>query len=260
MTLNQVVTRLQNLSETHKQVNTFLFGDMVEFLANGDVTYPALFVDMTSGGISKDKRLTSWDFDLWFCDLADVADNARANELEVFSDLTSIAQDYKAMLSFSDYQSDWDIGEASALSYYKEKFEDVVCAVKMSVSISVRYDSNRCVVPAKMNFEMDLSMSMPPVQLPGADDILSELGLTILTEAGDNLSMDYSNGTSGQNPGADDILSELGITLSTEAGDSLTMDYNNVTDTGGAVYLNSLLLEDNTFLMTETTDFLTLEQ
>lgn len=254
MTLNQVVNRLQNLSNNHKQINTFLFGDMVEFLANGEVTYPALFVDMTTGDISRDKRATTWNFDLWFCDLVNVAANARTNELEVFSDLTSIAEDFKAMLVYSGYEQDWSITDTSALNYYKEKFEDIVGAVKMSVTISVRFDSNRCVVPTLQQFEYGTAIVLPPgVTMPGADDILNELGLTILTEAGDNLTMDYGTATSA---GIDDLLSELGITLSTETGDNLTMDYY----ADGGVTLNYFLLEDSTQLLTETNDFLILEQ
>lgn len=156
MTLNQVVARLERVTLNHKQLNHFYFGDMVEWLANGEVVYPAVFVDVATGGISKDNRQTGWDFDIWFCDLVNVSADARGNELEVQSDLTSIAEDFKAMLSYTGWQDDWDIGESSAFAYYKEKFEDLVLACKMSVRIDVRFDSNRCEVPSYLTFEDDL--------------------------------------------------------------------------------------------------------
>lgn len=155
MTLNQVVQRLGNLANNHKQVNHFYFGDMVEWLANGEVVYPAVFIDTSNGGIDAAEKKTWWDFDIWFCDLVNISIDARRNELEVQSDLTGIAEDYKAMLGFTDWQQDWTIGPTSQLTCYKEKFEDLVLAVKMTVTIEVRYDSNRCVVPTYLYFEAD---------------------------------------------------------------------------------------------------------
>ena len=153
MTLNQVVTRLKLLASSHDQINHVYFGDVAEWLANGEVVYPAVFIDTAGGAISKDNRATGWDFDIWFCDLADVAENSRGNELEVQSDLTSIAEDYKAMLVFNGYLTDWTVGEMSAFTYFKEKFEDIVIAVKMSIHVDIRFDSNRCVVPTSLTFE-----------------------------------------------------------------------------------------------------------
>lgn len=153
MTLNQVVSRLEKLASSHKQVNHVYFGDMVEWLSNGEVLYPAVFIDTAGGAISKDNRATGWDFEVWFCDLANVAENAKGNELEVQSDLTSIAEDYKAMLVFNGYLTDWTVGETSQFSYFKEKFEDIVIAVKMLVHVDTRFDSSRCVVPTDLTFE-----------------------------------------------------------------------------------------------------------
>ena len=153
MTLNQVVSRLEKLASSHKQINHVYTGDVAEWLSNGEVLYPAIFIDTTTGSISKDNRATGWDFEVWFCDLADVAESTKSNELEVQSDLTSIAEDYKAMLVYSGYLQDWTIGEMSQLTYYKEKFEDIVIAVKMMVRVDVRFDSNRCQVPTGLLFE-----------------------------------------------------------------------------------------------------------
>lgn len=156
MTLNQVVQRLEKIALNHKQVNHFYFGEMVEWLANGEVIYPSIFIDVSTGGIDKAEKKTWWNFDIWFCDLVNVAKDSKSNELEVQSDLTAISEDYKAMLGFTEWQQDWTIGDVSPISYYKEKFEDLVLAVKMTVAIETRYDSNRCVVPSLLNFEADL--------------------------------------------------------------------------------------------------------
>lgn len=147
MTLNQIVNRLEKLALSHKQLHHFYFGDVVQWLARQDVKYPACFVDLNAGGIDRGERLTTYNFEVMFCDLADVAENTKSNELEVLSDLTSIAEDYKAMLANSEF-TDGEIADSSSLQFYKEKFEDVVVAVGMSIKIQSRFDSNRCRVPA----------------------------------------------------------------------------------------------------------------
>lgn len=148
LTLNQIVKRLQTVALAHKQVKHFYFSDIVEWLANGDVVYPAVFVDMPTGQISKTDKQTYFDFEIWFCDLLNVADRTRENELEVQSDLMSIATDYKAMLEYSEYLKTWTIDEDVAVTYYEEEFlEDVVAAVKLNIRIGVKNDSNRCWVP-----------------------------------------------------------------------------------------------------------------
>jgi len=132
----------------HKQLAHFFFGDPVDWLTNGDVNYPATFADMADGVIDRGEKTASFNFEIWFCDLADVSANAQENEIEVMSDLTSIAMDFKAMLSSTDYQDDWKIEDRAPLTFYKEKFEDIVIACKMSLTISVMFDTNRCNVPA----------------------------------------------------------------------------------------------------------------
>lgn len=148
MTLNQILIRLEKLALSHKQLHHFYFGDVVQWLANGDVKYPACFVDLKTGNISRAEKLTSFDFDVWFADLADVAESSKTNEAEVMSDLTGIAEDFKAMLGSTDFE-DGEIADLSSLEFFKEKFEDVVIAVRMGVTIQMRFENNRCQVPAE---------------------------------------------------------------------------------------------------------------
>ena len=155
ITLNQVVSRLEKLAVNHKQINHFYFGDAFEWFANGEIKYPACFIDFTTGSIDKASRLTSYDFDIWFCDLADVATNARRNEIEVFSDLTRIAEDYRAMLSYTGFYDTWVIEDNSPLNYFKHDYEDIVVGMKMSVRISTAFASDRCQVPSLSGFEGD---------------------------------------------------------------------------------------------------------
>jgi len=148
MTLNQVLKKLEQLALSHQQINHFFFGDIVEWLANGDLRYPCCFVEIVKCEINKDDKQTKYNFNIWFLDLVDVSTEAMNNEQDCMSDLTSIAEDYLAMLNYSGYQDVWTINTSYDLEYYTEKFEDLTVAVRTSVSIGVDYLSDRCAVPA----------------------------------------------------------------------------------------------------------------
>lgn len=163
LTLNQVVKRIEELTAAHLQLREHRHGDVVDLIAEQDLLYPVLLTDCSIGRIDRAAKQTFFDFDLLFCDQLHVVSKARENELELFSDLVSIAQDFKAMMEYSEY-ADWEITETAPLELLREKLEDIVCAVKMQVTIGARFDSNRCAVPSTMAFEGDTA------QVLGTDD------------------------------------------------------------------------------------------
>lgn len=159
LTLNQVVKRIETIATRHRQINQFLMGDAVDFLTFGDLTYPCVVCDVGDGVIDRDNRSSLYNIKLMICDLADVSMNSRKNELEVMSDLTSIAQDIIAMMNYSGYDTTWSIGSPISTQYLVEKFDDVVIALDMTIPITVRYDANRCWVPTTLTFENYEDMS-----------------------------------------------------------------------------------------------------
>lgn len=146
MTLNQIVSRLQAIAESHKQIKTFRCGDPVLFL-KGDLEYPACMVNILPGSISRAQKQTNFRFEIFLCDLVNLAEDSKVNELEVQSDLTSIAEDFMSLLYSSAYQSEWTVGDEASLEYQYEALADYVTAAVLTVSISSRNDANRCQVP-----------------------------------------------------------------------------------------------------------------
>jgi len=182
LTLKQVIARLQTLAQSHNQINYFFIGDFDEFLANGEVTYPACFVELKpTGKISKTDKYTYYNFTFHFLDLMDIATDSNANEFEVKSDLSSIAQDYMAMLNFSDYQQDWFISMDNNFDISKYKLEDMCAGVSVDVTIATAYNSNRCQVPASnVTFESPKDSSGVPLWYDA-----KYIGNTIYTAVGD---------------------------------------------------------------------------
>lgn len=186
MTLNQVVQRLEQLALSHKQLNYFFFGEIVEWLANGDLHYPCCFAEINQSSISKDEHQTMYSFDIWFLDLVNIDIQTSENEIEVMSDLTSIAEDYIAMLNYSLYQDDWTIGTTYQLQYFREKFEDLTIAVKFTVTIGVDNTTDRCQVPAEgVTFE---SGTAYPPQIQIQENTVYTYSYTADGTEGDQLS------------------------------------------------------------------------
>lgn len=148
MTLNQVVQKIESLALSHKQINHVFFGEVVEWLSNGEIRYPACCFDINNSVMSKEDRQIKFTFEIWFLDLVDIDVLANGNQLDVLSDLTQIAGDFMAMLNFVDYQDYLTIVPSYNLEFYREKFEDMTIAVKTTVTIGIDYLSDRCAVPA----------------------------------------------------------------------------------------------------------------
>jgi len=151
LTLNQVIKRFETYSTNHLMVNHFYHGDVVDFLSNGDVEYVACFLELLSTDLSRTKKNTVFKFRLWFADLENVSVKSETSNQDINSDLTQIAQDYVSLMQYdTDTNSDFQASTEATLQYYKEKFNDVVIAVSLDISVATKYAANRCQVPTSI--------------------------------------------------------------------------------------------------------------
>jgi hypothetical protein len=152
MTLKEIISRLEELALSHRQINHFFIGAPDEFLDSTDVTYPALFAELKpDGNVSLTDRVANYNFTFYFFDLMDTANKSLANVWDVTSDMSSVAQDYLALLKDVDYTT-WEVGEEYALNIVDYQLQDLTCGVSVDVTIGVRFDANRCQVPSTYNF------------------------------------------------------------------------------------------------------------
>jgi len=160
MTLKQTIQRLEELALSHQQINHFFVGAPDEFLDSTDVVYPALFCELKQdGNVSLTDRVANFNFTFYFFDLMDTANKSLQNVLDVTSDMSSIAQDYLALLYDVNYK-DWEIGEDYALNIDEYQLQDLTCGVAVDVTIGLRFDANRCQVPTTYNFTEYASNSL----------------------------------------------------------------------------------------------------
>ena len=160
LTLNQVVNRIRTLALSHLQINDFYFGEIPEFLANGDISYAACFLEQLPGSIDRTEKLQTFNFRVYLLDRVLVAEDTEGNEQEVLSDMSSVAADFMAMLMYSEYEDDWMIEEVAATAPVTEAINDMVAGVYMDIGVKVDFMADRCQVPAtSVTFEEDFDMA-----------------------------------------------------------------------------------------------------
>lgn len=143
---------MQELAESHKQINHFFIGGFDEFLDDEDVTYPALFCELKPDStISLTNRVANLNFTFYFFDLMDTANRSLANVWDVTSDMASVAQDYIALLKDQEF-TDWEVGDDYNMSIRDYELQDLTCGVSVDVTIGIRFDANRCQVPTTFSF------------------------------------------------------------------------------------------------------------
>lgn len=158
LTLNQIVDRQRTLGLSHAQINTFFFGEPHEFDAQADNVYPALFSELQASVVDRVNHFTQYNFRLYFCDLVKVAEGTEENETEVISDMSSVMQDFLAMLMDVNFQDDWEITDINNFTSFTETLGDMVAGVVVDVGIRVPFLADRCQVPASDSDILTLDM------------------------------------------------------------------------------------------------------
>jgi hypothetical protein len=232
MTLKQILTRLQTLAESHKQINTFFIGGFDEFMDSPDVTYPAIFCEVDKNhSVGMDVQMTVLHFNLYFFDLMDTAQNSQANEYEVKSDMLEVAKDFYAMLKFTDYQFDWEIGDNCPITISDYQLNDLCAGVSLAVEIGIPYDANRCQVPATdVTFENDTTMKLISVYKHNVIVEATSVMLPLLNKEIMMLFVGYNPLTSVADPSFTPSVNEYRYTANTglfEFGVDLQVDAVN---------------------------------
>jgi hypothetical protein len=138
-TLNQIVKKITDYGNQHAQIEYVLYGDVVDHLSLGEVTYPAFFFNMS--GISMQFKQITYTFSLYFLD----RQIENTEQIEVQSDQIQICQDIVAQIR--NNSNEWIISENIPMDYFCETEPDVLAGVKADISITVSSINNRCQIP-----------------------------------------------------------------------------------------------------------------
>jgi hypothetical protein len=149
MTLNQIVKELTKLGNDHEQINFVYFGDVWERLSNGEVTYPAMFFNLTGANVGE--KNIAYSFSLYFMDRMLMEES---NETEVLSDMTQVAGDIVAQLRYPEDYSivTWTPSTSMPLTFFTESDPDLLAGVKLDTTLTVPFLNDRCQVPSNYQF------------------------------------------------------------------------------------------------------------
>lgn len=146
LTLNQVINRIETVALAHKQIRNFYFGKVTNFLTDKETRYASCFLQDTGATIDLAGKVTNYSFKMFLLDLVNVSGDAKQNELEVQSDMMSVAEDLLALFDYSSY-TDWKISQNNPAILVSEELDDMVAGAVVDFTISVQYLKDVCAVP-----------------------------------------------------------------------------------------------------------------
>jgi phage gp37-like protein len=146
MTYNQIIRRIRTIATEHLQVKTFARGLITDFLNDKATNYPAVFLQSNGGKISTSGHQSTVNFRMFIIDMVHVSEDAKENELDVHSDMISIAMDIIAQMNNGVY-NDWKISTDNGFQLLVEEKEDMYAGIYIDFSISFLYSQNVCAVP-----------------------------------------------------------------------------------------------------------------
>jgi len=130
----------------HRQVRNFYFGQITDFLNDKKTLFPSCFLYDNGGQILTKGHEVSMNFRIYFLDLVSVASDSKNNELEVQSDMLSVAKDIIALINAGSY-SDWSVSQSNNYNLIRENESDLVAGVVVDVTIRTTWDTNYCEAP-----------------------------------------------------------------------------------------------------------------
>lgn len=154
VSLNQIVSRINEVADEHYMLKTFQCGNLsqiAEIDSQDNLVYPLAYLDRRSA--SSTGGAFFFNFDLIITDLVKTD---RSNEQEVISDCMQIAQDFAVLLERPEYLNISDtawLNPTQTINYsiISEEYSDRVAGVVMSFQIKQAFTYNRCVTPVTGN-------------------------------------------------------------------------------------------------------------
>lgn len=142
LTLNNSITNLNNIADSHSLINHFFYGELYDFAASGVVNYPAMMV--TQEPLSLSRGVITMSFNVY---VADLVQKGIADRREVLSNTVNIALDILALLD-REQEYKWSVNiDNITLNDFVDKFQDEVTGVWFKLDLRVPNALNRCAVP-----------------------------------------------------------------------------------------------------------------
>lgn len=136
ITFNKLITKLEEFQKRHPQLNSFGFGNLIEFGKDIDNTaplYPLMFV--VPQAITYEEPLTQYSLQIFF---ADRLNDDNDGSVSIVSSMSQIARDLLGTLKLNEdfrYLGDYDFPVTAAP--FLERFNDVLAGVSITLNLNV---------------------------------------------------------------------------------------------------------------------------
>lgn len=161
MTLKSFIKVVKALSLNHKQIKNFFYNvEASEWLNDKKTKYPAAFLLDQQGNISTGGNATTLAFTMFFVDMVNAADYTKQNELDVQSDMLSVAQDIIAQLNYpgiTGYYLGTDAPVKFIIVGTTESDNDMLSGVQIDFSVRFPFPQDVCAVPSIADFINDFN-------------------------------------------------------------------------------------------------------
>lgn len=142
MTLNQIRTQLIEFFNDHAQVNSVIWMDEDDFIAQRDTTYPVVNMEWLDTSLSD--RFLQHRFRVLIGDLYNP--NVTGIEDEIYSDCVQIAGDFWSWLQEN---MDFNFQSSSNIQKFTDDTGDRISGITFTITISVPNSWDECAIPKK---------------------------------------------------------------------------------------------------------------
>ena len=142
MTLNQIRTQLIEFFNDHAQVNSVIWMDEDDFIAQRDTTYPVVNMEWLDTSLSD--RFLQHRFRVLIGDLYNP--NVTGIEDEIYSDCVQIAGDFWSWLQEN---MDFNFQSSSNIQKFTDDTGDRISGITFTITISVPNNWDECAIPKK---------------------------------------------------------------------------------------------------------------
>ena len=144
VTYKQILTDLENIANSHRQINSYGFGDLKQLTMDVQTKVEPLYTRMyvIPSNTTLDQNELTYNFQII---ITDRLKPDYSNQRDVMSDTLEICKDIFTRLYLSSYQAVWN----ASVSPFLENYETILAGWTMNITITQPFDYNRCELPER---------------------------------------------------------------------------------------------------------------
>jgi hypothetical protein len=143
MTLNQIISEIQSASESHKQVNKFIVGEL-DFTEENLKYYPLVWLVPNGFNFDTEGKKVVYNFMLM---VLDRHFESQTNMIEVLSDTALIMQDIITLCKRNTYQDEVFFSVNGNAEAIMDNKADILAGYGVEINVEVPYSESYCDIP-----------------------------------------------------------------------------------------------------------------